>query len=601
MPLKKLIAELKRRNVFRVAFFYLASGWLILQVADVLLEIIEAPAGSLRLIALVLAIGFPFALILAWAFEITPEGVRRETDLKARPTPPAWSVRRLDIATIAVTTVAVALLVWVSLDRSSREEAATEVPATAVQPDLSIAVLPFVNMSPDAEHGYFADGISEELLNVLARVPQLRVISRSSAFSFKDQNVEAPEIARRLNVAHILEGSVRSSGDRIRVTAQLIDARSDSHLWSETFDRSLDDIFSIQDEIAQAVVAQLKITLLGEAPKVAETDPQAYALYLQGRELSSRGSTETDEQAIALMEQVLAIDPEYAPAWDGLSGIYANQASRGSRPYDEGFELSREMARKALELDPEYAPAWAGLGWVAMVYDNDLPAAARHFERALELAPTSLKVLSNSAVLLQSLGRLEQAITLDEIINARDPISSSGHYNVGYYYLAAGRLDEAITSYRTALQLSPGRIGAHYFIGTALLYQGDARAGLEEMEQEPHEVLRLLGRVIAHHALGQAAESDAALEQLIEAHAEGWAYYIASVLAFRNEPDAVFEWLARAVENRSPGLPGIIINPLFASVHDDPRWLPFLESIGKAPAQLDAIEFRVRLPEQVSY
>jgi TolB-like protein/lipoprotein NlpI/tRNA A-37 threonylcarbamoyl transferase component Bud32 len=505
-----------------------------------------------------------------------------------------WLVRVIGLAAIAM----LAAIMWLLATDRSMTQQVRLVPAGA--DDLgafSIAVLPFVNMSADPEQEYFSDGISEELLNLLAKIPEMRVTSRFSSFSFKGQTLEIPEIARRLNVAHILDGSVRKAGNEVRITVQLIDARSDTHLWAETWDRSLEDIFAIQEEIAADVAEQLKVTLLGVAPTLEETDPAAYALYLQARQLARPFTAEGFEQSNALYQQVLEIDSGYAAAWAGLAENYEYQASFALRPFDEGYELAREAANRALAIDPEYAPAYASLGLIASDYDGDLAAAARHFERALELEPTSPENITDATTLARSLGRLDEAIALNEYSVARDPVNSAGHFRLGVAYLWAGRLDEAIASFRTVLTLNPGASGAQSNIGVALLLKGEPEAALAAIQQESSEVWRLIGLVMAHHALGQAAESDTALEEVIKKYEQGWAYNIAYVLAFRGEADLAFEWLEKAVEYHDPGLSVIEGHGLLANIHDDPRWLPFLESIGKSPEQLAAIEFEVRLPQ----
>jgi len=496
--------------------------------------------------------------------------------------------RAIPWAVLALGAVVLAVALW--------RQAGTA-PGGAEADVRSIAVLPFINMSSDPEQEYFSDGISEELLNLLTKIPELRVTSRSSAFSFKGQNLEIPEIARRLNVARVLEGSVRKDGDQVRITAQLIDARSDTHLWSQTWDRTLDDIFAIQDEIAAEVVAQLKVTLLGAVPTVEETDPQAYALLLQARQVGRQVTAEGFEQSTALYEQALDIDPDYAAAWAGLTMVYNNQAAMRLRDYDEGYRLAREAANRALAIDPEYAPAYSRLGWIAMLYDGDLATAARHYERALELDPTDVGILSNSAILALLLGRLDEAIALVEYVVARDPVNPMGHANLGKAYLWAGRLDEAIASTRTALVLSPGYLDVQGTISTALLLKGEPEAGLAALEEVSSERARLPVLVMTYYALGQAAESDAALAELIDKYEQEAAYSIAYTLAFRGEADRAFEWLDKAVQNNDPSLPEITLENMFANIHDDPRWLPFLESIGMAPDQLAAIEFEVRLPQ----
>jgi TolB-like protein/Flp pilus assembly protein TadD len=462
--------------------------------------------------------------------------------------------------------------------------------------DKSIAVLAFQDMSQDKDQEYLSDGIAEELLNLLAKIPELRVISRSSAFSFKGQNLELTEIAERLNVAHILEGSVRKAGNKVRITAQLIEARSDTHLWSQTYDRELDDIFAIQDEISATVVAQLKITLLGAAPHVQEADPEAYTLYLQARHLGHLGTPEGYEQSIALYQQALAIDPDYAVAWNGLASNYSNQASIGLLPIDEGNAKAREAAEKALAIDPDHAPAHASLGMLALWFDDDLAQAARHFERALQLDPANIDIIGNASGLLQSLGRVDEAITLDEYVAALDPVGPESLNNLGYSYGYAGRWDESIASLQTAQRLSPGRIGAYYVIGSTLLFKGEPEAALAAIQQESLEAYRLLGLVKSHYALGDQTASDAVLNELIGKYEREWASSIAYVFAYRGEADRAFEWLDKAKEYGDIGLAMIAVQPEFGNIQSDPRWLPFLESIGKSPAQLDAIEFKVTLP-----
>jgi len=605
--------ELKRRNVIRVGAAYVVAAWLVIQVVETIFPAFGFGDAAVRIVTIVFAIGLVPVLIFAWAFELTPEGLKKESEVDRSESITPQTGRKLDRVIMVVLALALGYFAFDKFVLEPEREAAKDEQvagqvAEARQAgrsealvesygDKSIAVLPFVNMSSDAEQEYFSDGISEELLNLLAGIPELRVISRSSAFSFKGQNLEIPEIAERLNVAHILEGSVRKAGDRVRITAQLIEARSDTHLWSETYDRTLDDIFAVQDEIAATVVEQLKITLLGAAPRVQETDPEAYALYLQAIYLGRLGTAEGLEQSNTLYQQALAIDPDYAAAWDGLAANYNNQSGRGLVPPAEGYALAREAANRALAIDPDYAMAEGRLGWIAMYYDNDLATAARHYQRALALDPANIYIISDAASLLYSLGRLGQAIALGEYQTARDPANPSAHYNLGSSYFAAGRLDEAIASYQTALRLSPGNLGAHYFIGRALLFKGEPQAALAAVQQEEFEALRLIGLAMAHHALRDIPASDAALAELIDKYEQDAAYNIAYVLAFRNEADRAFDWLDKAVAYGDPGLTEIVNEPAFANIHNDPRWLPFLASIGKAPAQLDAIEFEVTLPQ----
>jgi TolB-like protein len=463
-------------------------------------------------------------------------------------------------------------------------------------PEKSIAVLPFVDMSAGKDQQYFSDGISEELLNLLAKIPQLQVTARTSSFAFKGKEVAIPEIARTLHVAHVLEGSVRKAGNSVRITAQLIKAGTDTHLWSQTYDRKLDDVFAIQDEIAADVVKQLKVTLLSAAPKARTTDPEAYALYLQAVQLGRPFTAEAFQQSDALYRKALAIDPRYVPAWAGLSRNFGNETSQGLLPNKEGFARAREAAVKALAIDPDYAPAHAGLGWIAMYGDNDLASAALHLERALAIDPADLRVLTTSATLLQSLGRLDEALALEEAAVRRDPVNVTTLFNLGYHQRMAGRLDAAIASFRTVLSLSPSNGGAHCQLGVALL-KGDAKGALAEIAQETSEIYKMIGLPMAYQALGRKADSDAALAALIAKYEKDAPYNIASVYAFRGEADQAFKWLDKAVEYGDGGLGEIVTDNLFDKIHADPRWLAFLRKIGKAPEQLAKIEFKVTLPQ----
>src|SRR6266446_174214 len=462
--------------------------------------------------------------------------------------------------------------------------------------DNSIAVLPFVDMSQAKDQVYFSDGISEELLNLLSKIPQLKVAARTSSFSFKGKQAEIPEIARQLHVANVLEGSVRRSGDQLRITAQLIRAAEGYHLWSETYDRKMDDIFKIQDEIASEVVKELKLKLLGAAPKVRTTDPKAYALYLQARELGRQINAEAFVKSDTLLRQVLEIDPRYAPAWDELATNFYHKTQIGVLSNQVGFARAREAAEKALAIDPDYAPAHAELGRIAM-YGNDLAGAARHYERAIALDPTNLDVLRNAATLLGNLGRLDEELALNEAIVRRDPVNLIALFNLGIDQRSAGRYDAAIASFRTVLSLSPDRGGAHMQLGTSLMQKGDAPPALAEIEQEKTETWRMIGLPMAYCAFGRKADADAALNALIAKYEKDWAYNIAYVYAFCGNADKAFEWLDKAVAYQDGGLGEIVTENLFDKIHSDPRWLPFLRKIGKAPEQLAKIEFKMPLPQ----
>ena len=585
--------ELKRRNVVRVAIAYAVVAWLLLQVADVVLDNIEAPAWVFQTILLLLIIGFPVALLFAWAYELTPEGLKKEKDVDRSESITHITSRKIDFVIIGVLVVAVGFLLVDKLYLGEGDTAPDEVIATERK---SIAVLPFINMSDDTSNEYFSDGISEELLNLLARIPELRVISRTSAFSYKGKDFKIADVGRELNVDHVLEGSVRRSGDQIRITAQLIDVSEDAHIWSESWNRTLDDIFVVQDEIAAAVVAQLKVKLLGEVPKVQEADPEAYALLLQARQVWNQGTPETFEQSIALIHKALAIDSESSLAWGELARAFASHVALNSQLFEATAVQARNAAMRALAIDPDSAVAEAALGEVARYSDRDQAAAARHYERALALEPANTSILTSAGHLATYMGRIDEGIAIYEFVVSRDPVYPRVHLTLGWTYMYAERLDEAIASMRTTLMLSPEYFLAQLGIGLALLGKGNPYAALEAFKQVLVEQFRLFGLAHVYHALGNAAESDAALAEMITKY---WQQptLIAEVLAYRGELDRAFEWLEKAVQYQDSHLMRITLDAKDLPIQDDPRWLPFLENIGMSPAQLDAIEFNVTLPE----
>ena len=498
-----------------------------------------------------------------------------------------WSV----IALVGV--VAAAAAFWASLHHHPGAPHSQQ--ATTQEATRTIAVLPFVNMSGDPKQEYFSDGISEELLNLLAQVPDLRVAARTSSFSFKGQNVEIPEIGKKLGVEYVLEGSVRRDGNKVRVTSQLIHATDGFHIWSDTYDRKLDDIFTIQDEIAGDVVKQLKITLLGVSPSTRKTDPNAYAMYLQAIQIQRQYTKEAYDKADSLLTRVLEIDSTYAPAWDVRSGLLFNRVSMGTVSMQEAFPLARKAARRALALEPNSSSAYCSLAAIDLV-EGDLKQAALHAQRAYALDPSGSHVLDVCSVVLKSLGREKEGLALRRAQVAQDPVNETALFNLGSALIENHHLDEAITAFRTVLSLSPGNGVSHYQIGVALLLKGNANGALEEMEQETVDLFKMIGLPMAYHALGRKADSDAALNALIKEHANDSAINVADVYAFRGEADNAFKWLDHERETTN-SFAEINSDPLLAPLHGDPRWLPVLRTVGYAPEQLAKIQFNIAMPQ----
>jgi serine/threonine protein kinase/tetratricopeptide (TPR) repeat protein len=451
----------------------------------------------------------------------------------------------------------------------------------------SIAVLPFVNRSRDEDDEYFSDGLADELLNVLSKIKGLRVTARSSSSHFKGTRDDTATIGQKLNVAALLEGSVRKAGNRIRVSVQLVQVSDSSHLWSETYDRTLEDIFAVQDDIAQSVVKELRTTLLGEAPdsdasgaakaEVAQaakgrgTDPEAHRLFLLARHLNDRRTSEDTAKAIGYLKEALALDPEFALAWAELSRAYVSEANTGWVPVAEGYQRAREAVERALSLDPNLPEGFARMAWIQMFHDWNFHDAEASFARALELAPGDAAVLRGAGLLASSLGRHEEAIGLLGRALEQDPLSSASYNNLGSALQAMDRFVEAEAAYRKALELAPQMAGTRDNLAETLLALGRGEEALAEAAREPLEPFRLWALAIVHHGLGHAVESDAALKEFVEKESEGWAYQIAEVYGVRGELDRAFEWLERAYTQRDPGLTGTKVSRSLRSIRAGAR------------------------------
>ena len=374
-----LFDELKRRNVFKVGVAYIVAAWLLLQLTDILVDLLGLSESAGKYVIFLLILGFPIALFFAWAFELTPEGIKKEKDVDRSQSVTKQTGRKLNFMIIGVMAVALAYFAYDKMVLSTARDAALiEATPTAMsdqaatengpaQLDKSIAVLPFVNMSEDTSNEYFSDGISEEILNALAKVKELQVAGRTSSFAFKGQKQDLRGIGEALGVDHILEGSVRKAGDTVRITAQLIRVDSGFHMWSESYDRKLDDVFAIQDEIANAILVQLKAHLVGEAPMTvlsARTNSQAYDNYLLAKQRMYERSKLPLESAAALLDQAIALDPTYAPAYAqrGVTAMLLADNSYGDIPWKQASSSAKMYLDQALMLDHELAEALAGLG-----------------------------------------------------------------------------------------------------------------------------------------------------------------------------------------------------------------------------------------------
>jgi TolB-like protein/Tfp pilus assembly protein PilF len=540
-------------------------------------------------------------VFFAWAFELTPEGLKRESEVDRTQSITPQTGKKLNLM---ITVVLLVALGYFAIDKfvlsAGRDAAlveATEQATTqaiteqavsaqaretgqAAGTDKSIAVLPFVNMSSDVEQEYFSDGLSEELLNLLAKIPELKVASRSSSFQFKGEKFDLTEVAQKLKVSYVLEGSVRKAGNQLRITAQLIKADDGYHLWSETYDRSLDNIFAIQDEISAAVVDALKIELLGAAPKAEVANPEAYALLLKARYLYAKWGKENFAAAVEIYQQALAIDPDYAEAWAGLSVTYLSQTQSGYLEGKKGLTLAREAVDKAVALNPNLATAWARLSLIQSVFEWDWAGAGKSVEKALDMAPNDVQVLSAAGNLANLLGRLDESLAYYQRVLADDPLNMISLYNTADMLHRQGRLEEAELAYRKLLELNPEDWGSHAQVAIIMLRQGRAQDAWNELELEVDPQQQEYGRILTLFSLGKEAEARQRLDQFIAKNQSWGAFPIATIYAWNKDADTAFEWLNRAYEQRDGLMSNVLKEPLFSSLHDDPRWLELIDKMG---------------------
>jgi len=571
-----IYTELKRRNVFRVAFAYTLIAWILLQIADVLFPALSLPDWTVRLVAGLLVLGFPLAFFFAWAYELTPEGLKRERDVDRAESITHQTGRKLNFVVMGVLAVAVTLF---ALDKFVWDADQPTVAETEV--DRSIAVLPFVNMSDDKANEYFSDGISEELLNLLAQIPELRVIGRTSSFQFKNRNEDLREIGTQLGVTNILEGSVRKAGNKVRITAQLISANDGAHLWSESYDRDLDDVFRIQDEIATAVVDALRLELLGNLVTTRDAPPStaAYDAYLKGLFHHRKLGREDLETALRYFEDALALDPNLAEAWEKKGSVYINQTLGGSLPLAEGLEKARDALRHAIELDPNLPDSHYLNGFLQTVFEWNWDDGMASLEKTLAIEPNHSGALSNLALLYVALNRTDEAIELSEHSIRADPLRIASQHNHGYVYYKSGMADDAVREFRDSLYFAPDMIRGRFRYALALLANGEPDAALAEAGKEAGEQWRLAGLAIVHGAMGDIEASDAALTELTAQFADDVPYSIAKAHAVRGEVDQAFEWFDIAYEKHDPLLPWMRSDPQLDNVRDDPRFGAILDRL----------------------
>jgi eukaryotic-like serine/threonine-protein kinase len=460
----------------------------------------------------------------------------------------------------------------------------------------SIAVLPFTNMSADPADEYFSDGLADELINMLAKIKGLRVAARFSSFQFKGKNGDLAEIGAKLKVNSVLDGSVRKSGNRVRISVQLVKVTDGYHLWSEIYDRTLDDVFAVQDDITKSVVMELRTTLMGveadsgargrakadvaRAAKGRSNDAEAHRLYLLAKFLNDRMTRDDTAKGLEYLREATARDPKFALAWVERGRAYLLEANNGWIPSELGYERAREAIKLALELEPDLAEAHAAMGWIQMFHDWNWRGAEESFNRALELAPGNERVLLNAGALASNQGRVDEALRIFHRAMEQDPLSTRCFDNLGIAFYAADRFEEAEEMFRTSLSLAPQRAWTRAIFSLCLLAQGRSEEALAQAMQEPEEAWRLWALAIIHNAMGNRLELGEAIRELIEKYADSAAVQIAEVQAISGDPDAAFEWLEKAYSIRDGGLAEMKSSRHFRSLHGDPRWVALLKKVG---------------------
>jgi serine/threonine-protein kinase len=567
---KSFFGELKRRNVYKVAIAYIVGGWALAQGLAQVLPVFSIPNWVIQLIVLLIILGLPVALGLAWAFELTPEGLKRTEDVDE-----AAAAAHKKRAWIYV--VIVGALVSTGLFFLGRYSAMDTAPRQ------SIAVLPLINESGDPKDEYFSDGLSEELIAALAQISGLKVIGRSSSFRFKDRKEEPKTIGEKLGVSTLLDGTVRKQGDRVRIVAELVNAADGIQLWTQTFDRQLKDIFTVQQEIARAVAESLKVTLLGTDSRSAQAsatdNAEAHNAYLQGHFYLVRRNTEDFRKAIDYYDQAIQLDPNYALAHaERAEALVFMGDLTGQRP--TAYPKAHVDAEKAVAIAPDLAEARAALGFVLCLAEWKFTEGLAELKRAKELSPTNPTANDLLARIIVYLGRIDEAERQARQAVELDPLSTVTHGNLARVLFYAGKLDGADSAARKAAELQPTGAGSHRFQVLVAAQRGDGEAALREAQLEPDPRFRRFELAVAHYVRGNREAADAALADLIANAREGFAYQIAEVYALRGEKDKAFEWLQSAFNDRDAGMLGLLVDPLLRGLRDDARYKNLLAKVG---------------------
>jgi TolB-like protein len=570
------ISELKRRNVLRVAALYAGASWLLVQVATQVLPLFDVPTWAMRVVVVAVVLGFPFAVVFSWFYELTPEGLKREREVDRSHSITQYTGKKIDRSIIGVlAATVVVLLANQFVPHGNRGEIALS---------KAVAVLPLINDTGDPNNEYFADGLSEELISALAQIKELKVIGRTSSFHFKNTNEESKVIGSALGVGYLLEGSVRTSAGRARIAVTLVRASDGASAWSHIYDRTLPDIFAVQTEIAQSVAGALKVALLGEAETNPDAPPSqnldAYTAYLEGRYYEQRYSADDLRKAIGFYDAAIHNDPHYALSYAALSRSWWALGDITGEDVVEANRKARAFAERAVAEDPNSADGHAALGQILISVDRNAHGAEAEYRRAAELAPASAEPKIGLSSVIANFGQIEEAVELLQQAVRLEPLSVNAHFDLARLLTSLGRYDEAVQAARKAAELQPGGAGTWQMLALVEAKRGNGEAALKAAEKESDPDWRAYAIALAQQARGDSAAADAALDALIADHSDDMSFQIAMVYAFRGDADKTFEWLDRAYEQRDPGVMAIIDNPFTHDLRSDPRFGEFCKKVG---------------------
>ncbi|MFL6537668.1 MAG: tetratricopeptide repeat protein [Chthoniobacterales bacterium] len=588
MKLKNFFAELKRRHVYKVGAGYVVAGWLIVQVVTQVFPVFNVSALAQRIIVLIIIAGLPVTLTVSWLFDLTPEGIVLTDALppSGETTAARRERRSVDrklnylLGALLLCAVSYAVVDHVLLGRAS--SAGNDTPN-------SIAVLPLVNAGGDPANDYFSDGLSEELIAVLAKVPALKVIGRSSSFLFKGTSDDSRRIGHKLGVMNLLEGSVRKDGERVRIIAELISAADGRELWTETYDRELKDVFAVQSEIARAVTSQLKIKLLGLPPQSGAAPSNenlaAYTALQQGDFYIGRANEENFRKGIEFYNEAIRLDPFYALAYANLAAAWLilGETYLGGDELRTAYAKARSAAQTALSLPPNIPEAHVVMGSVLLFADHNFDEAAAQYRQAEGLAPSDVGPKQGLMYLLFTEGRLQEAEDMCRKYLALEPLATGASLSLGRILIARGRYDEAESWLRKGAELHPKASRWRMNVTNIYLLQGKSAAALEEARLEPAGFWQDYALALAGQVQGDPASADAALQKFIEKHAGAGPFQIATIYALRKDPDQMFTWLERAYEGNDAGLSQLLTGPFIRNYSGDPRFAALCQKL-KLPA-----------------